>query len=581
MFAKVKQFFQFPYFTDSDKTRIARILQIFLWVILSLMGIHLFLEAVGVFESRPSDLIIEGGMVLLLLGLLAANRLGYTYIASFIFVSLIWTAFTLFSFTNRGLRGTAVIAYLAILATASLLLGWRTVIGFAVLCLIAVWGMAYAEETGRLTPILDVPYPVAIEINFILVWSTVALVIATTGLRTALQRARQSEQSLLERNKELENIRISLEEQVMVRTRGLQQVAVLSEQLNAILNFDQLLVELVNRIQENFGYYYVQIYLLDDNRQNLVMAAGAGQVGQQLKSQGHHLLLNTPTSLVAQAAREKRIIRIDDVNQWPAWLPNLLLPQTQAEMVVPIVLEEQVVGVLDVQVDRLAGLDETDAGILRSLANQVAVALRNARLFEQAEQSLAQAQATQERYLAQAWHSVGTQAYIARTQQPGSLELAESIQAKLAAAAQQQPQPTLLEGSTAEAGSENYRAIVAPIKLQNQVIGSLYFHHSQTTSAPIWSEQELALVQAITDQVAQAAENLRLFDETRQRADYERLVSDITQKMRQAPTLDLLAKTMAEELGHALGVDHSLVKVGLKTQPAAPDGLSSQSNGKN
>jgi GAF domain-containing protein len=82
-----------------------------------------------------------------------------------------------------------------------------------------------------------------------------------------------------------------------------------------------------------------------------------------------------------------------------------------------------------------------------------------------------------------------------------------------------------------------------------------------------WTEDDLIVVEAVVDELAQAAENLRLFDETRERASFERLTGDITQKLRQAPTLEALARTAAEELGLALGVAHSLVKVG-RTPPA-------------
>lgn len=570
MLAKIKHLFQFPYFTDPDKTRTARILQIFLWVIIALMGIHLLLELVGVFEPKPSDFIIEAGMILLLLGLLAANRLGYTQIAGFIFVLLLWTAFTLFSFTNRGLRGTAVIAYLAILTTTSLLLGWRVVVGFTLLCIMAVMGMAYAEETGLISPTLDAPYSVAIEINFILVWSAIALVIATTGLRHALQRARQSEQSLLERNKELEDIRVSLEEQVMVRTRGLQQVAILTEQLNAILNFEQLLLELVEGVQEKFGYYYVQVYLLDDNRQNLVMAAGSGEVGQQLKDQKHHLVLNAPTGLVARAARENRIVRVDNVTQSVDWLVNPLLSRTQAELAVPIVLEERVVGVLDVQVDRVAGLDETDASVLRTLANQVAVAIRNARLFEQTQVALTEARLAQERYVTQAWHASGSQVYTAKTQRAEAAELTEAIRAELSKTAQQQAQPGLIEGVMVDSPEEIYTAIVAPIKLQNQVIGGMYFHQAGDSLQANWSEQELALVQAIADQVAQTAENLRLFEETREQAGREQAIREVTDKLRAAPSLERLLETAARELGQRLEAPQTVLEVGIRTDDPGP-----------
>jgi GAF domain-containing protein len=234
-------------------------------------------------------------------------------------------------------------------------------------------------------------------------------------------------------------------------------------------------------------------------------------------------------------------------------------------MVIPITLEEQVVGVLDVQSERVGGLDEGDVDILRTLANQVAVAIRNARLFEQAEQSLNEARAAQEQYMARAWHRFGAQSYTGKIQQPGTVELAEAIKARLGEAAQQQTEPAIMTGSTTDlpkAESQDYTAIVAPIKLQNQVIGNMYFHQLNPSSVHIWSEQELALVQAIADQVAQTAENLRLFDEIRDRAARERTIREITDKLRAASSLEGLVKTAAEELGQRFSAELALVEFG-------------------
>ncbi|GEM_PF-1211024 len=182
----------------------------------------------------------------------------------------------------------------------------------------------------------------------------------------------------------------TLEQKVKERTERLETLALLGGHLNAILDFDQLLNELVNQVKERFNYYHVHIYILDEKGQNLVMQAGYGEVGAEMKAAGHAISLHAPFSLVARTARESDIVMTENVHQDTTWLPNPLLPNTQAEMAVPIIIAEKVVGVLDVQSDKVGGLDDSDASLLRSLANQVAVALSNARLFEQVEQRAAE-----------------------------------------------------------------------------------------------------------------------------------------------------------------------------------------------
>jgi len=189
---------------------------------------------------------------------------------------------------------------------------------------------------------------------------------------------------------ELREYQDKLQHLVMDRTHQLDVIASLSEYLTGILDVEQLLKEVVNQIQAQFHYYHVHIYLLDDENRNLIMAEGTGEVGQIMKQRGHHIHLAASTSLVARAARSSKVVRVDDVRLSRDWLPNPLLPNTLAEMAVPIIRQNQVVGVLDVQTETIGSLDDGDATLLRSLANQVGVAIINARLFQQVQIILAE-----------------------------------------------------------------------------------------------------------------------------------------------------------------------------------------------
>lgn len=186
-------------------------------------------------------------------------------------------------------------------------------------------------------------------------------------------------------------------------TQRLKIVAKLSGRFNAVLNLEELLVEVVNQIKDSFDYYHVQTYILaeddanDEGQRTLIMRAGTGEAGATMKAQGHTISLSTPTSLVARAAQTGEVIMVGNVGQAEDWLSNPLLPDTCAEMAIPIIVEGQVVGVLDVQEDEIGGLDESDANLLRSLTNQVAIAIANARLFEQTTQARKEAELAKEK----------------------------------------------------------------------------------------------------------------------------------------------------------------------------------------
>ena len=107
-------------------------------------------------------------------------------------------------------------------------------------------------------------------------------------------------------------------------------------------------------------------------------------------------------------------------------------------------------------------------------------------------------------------------------------------------------------------------------KRGRQFLAGLKAEHLAVSGTMLQDGDTLAVVEAVVDELARTAENLRLFNETREQANFESLVSEINQKLRQAPTMDILAKTAAEALGNVLGVSHSLIKVGVKPSSEQP-----------
>ncbi|MCC6300206.1 MAG: GAF domain-containing protein [Anaerolineales bacterium] len=177
----------------------------------------------------------------------------------------------------------------------------------------------------------------------------------------------------------IENLRLL--EQAEQKRLELETVATVSGAASTVLDPDQLLQAVVDLTKERFGLYHTHIYLADENWQTLLLAAGAGQVGRALVAQEHFIALDAEKSLVARAARERAAIIVNDVRSQPDFLPNPLLPDTRAELAVPMIVGDKVLGVFDVQSDQTGGFTKEDANVYSTLAAQVAVALQNARLY--------------------------------------------------------------------------------------------------------------------------------------------------------------------------------------------------------
>ncbi len=183
---------------------------------------------------------------------------------------------------------------------------------------------------------------------------------------------------------QLKEILEGLEQRVADRTRALATSAEVSRRLSTILDQKQLVSEVVEQVQSAFGYYHAHIYLVDEATKDLVMAGGTGEAGREMLSGGHKIPWGR--GLTGRAAETNSIVLVPDVSQEEGWLSNPLLPDTKAEIAVPVALGDRVLGVLDVQHNVTGGLDEGSASLLQSVAGQVAIALQNTRVFTEVQQ---------------------------------------------------------------------------------------------------------------------------------------------------------------------------------------------------
>lgn len=226
-------------------------------------------------------------------------------------------------------------------------------------------------------------------INFILPYTiTVTSIVLTTwlaanDLQTSLKETKDLAQNLQKSRNELQTGHRHIQQ----RARQLQLSAEISQTTSAHLDPEKLLRDTVQLIQEGFGFYYVALYLLEQNGENLRLHAATGQAGYQLWQRNFHLKVGS-NSIIGWVAHNRQARISADVQQDPLYLPDPLLDNTHAEMAFPLIARDQLIGVLDVQSQASHAFQNEDITILQILANQVAINIDNARLFAQTETQL-------------------------------------------------------------------------------------------------------------------------------------------------------------------------------------------------
>jgi GAF domain-containing protein len=229
-----------------------------------------------------------------------------------------------------------------------------------------------------------------------------------------------------------------------------------------------------------------------------------------------------------------------DVGKDAVYFDNPELPNTHSEMALPLKSENRIVGALDVQSTERAAFTDEDIQMLSLLADQVSLAIENARLFDETRNALAEAQAVGRQFTREAWGRVPVEHKLLgyRYSVSGAAPLNEPLDVS-----------EFGQGQNATHADKSTQTVV-PIELRGEVIGTLVV---QSPSTNRLNQDHLNLIKAVAERVALSAENARLFEETTRRAERERLVSDITGKIRSVNDPQAMIQTAMEELRKALG----------------------------
>lgn len=543
-----------PVFEDEEKTRLAGILNYLLLIVILLVALLLISRAIATTLNVNTSATL-GILIVVLFSSWFMLKRGNVNIISAAVIASGWVA--VFNLARgEGIRDTGIIAFFIVILIASVLLGWRASILVTTISIISVWYFASLESSGRFIPVYSSANENAIDITFILIISAALIFVLDNGLRNAAKHAQANERRMKLSNEELQKLQVDLEQRVFDRTVELEQssdqiqrrasqleaIADVASSVASLQGVDKLLPHITQTVSERFGFYHTGIFLLSANKEYAVLRASNSEGGKTMLARKHQLRVGHEG--IVGSAVDQKIARIAlDVGSDATYFDNPDLPNTHSEMALPLMIGNEVIGVLDVQSEETNAFSEEDIEVLSTLANQVAVAIENSRLFQESQDALQELDTTFQRYMKNEWSRFGDLTDIIgyRARQTGLEAIKEPLQ---------KDSKTI----------NNDFIYNLPVKLRDIVIGHLDVNLDKPVAQ--YTEDELEIIQATVDRFALALENARLLKETIRRAGRERLVSEITTKIRSTNDPQVMIQTALDELKEALGAS----KIELKPQ---------------
>jgi GAF domain-containing protein/HAMP domain-containing protein len=358
----------------------------------------------------------------------------------------------------------------------------------------------------------------------------------------------------------------SLEQRVEERTADLERRSVQLEaaaqvagEAASVLDPQQLLSRVVTLVSEQFGFYHAGIFLVDQAGEYAVLQAASSEGGQHMLARGHRLRIGQEGIVGYVTGQGEPRIALD-VGADAVFFNNPDLPDTRSEIALPLRARGEIIGALDVQSQEPGAFSQEDVAVLQTLADQVAMTISNARLFQQAQESLEAMRRAYGEISREAWSQMlRTRLYKGQRYDPqGILPADGQWREEMKLAAQR-------EGTILGKDSSSL-TLTTPIKVRDQIIGVLDAH--KPTSAGEWTPEQVALVETLTEQLGLALDSARLYQDTQRRAARERLTGQVAGRMREILDVDRVLETAVREIGESLQLYDMTIRLEMEDDSA-------------
>ena len=516
----------------------SKFLKTMLWIFCGL-GFVLLLSAFG--NAKPTGRLI---FVILYTALLSATFLSLPYNVKTGTLLAVGYSVGMYNLLRWGPWADGVIFFLAISILASLLFDNEIHFYVPAFTIVTVIIVAILNIVGVL-PLLGPGVPsTSIQDWITYLVDYVVLSVSLTGgihlfrseFKVITDRFNSNQQLLIRDRDELEQ---KVEDRTSIlkkKTNQLQAASYIARQTADVQDLSVLLDMVTNLVTDQFGFYHTGIFLINNTGDEVVLQAASSEGGRRMIERGHSLAIGKQ-GMVGYVALEKKPHIALDVGTDAVFFNNPDLPMTRSELSLPLLIRNKVLGVLDIQSNQPQAFSTEDIDVLQTLADQVAIAIENARLLDESQATLTQLEALTNIRTREAWNQKLTGKGRVFTYTPLGLR-AEKIPAT----------------------SENQLTI--PLTLRGNKIGNITV--ARKSDSPL-SKSDEELIEEVASQAGLAIDNIRLLEEATQRARQEQVVGKLAGRFSQSLDVDALLQTAVRELSQLPDVSEISIFIGKQT----------------
>ncbi len=495
--------------------------------------------------------------------------------------------FTLGALFGQSIVNTPFAAMILAVIIAGLILGNLSgLLTAAVASFIGV-GLVALELSGRLPTAIMKPEPYRYWFSMTLIFFACAalIILVMNSLKQAIGEAEMYAQAQAESLAELEQVRASLEEQVLERTRELERrtrylqgILDVTQATTTLLDSDQVISAAVELIKEQFHLYYVGMFLTDASGEWAVLKAGTGAAGKAMLERGHRIRVGSGMIGWSIANSQPRVAGAAE--QDVVRLVTAELPDTRSEAAIPLRSRGRVIGALSVQSERINAFGEMEIASFQALADQVAVSQDNARLYSESRKALEESRRAYGEMSRRSWQDfLQGMDQIELTYRYGINETAQAGREARIESGQQALVPTQdgpVQCARQEALQSNRPVQICvgknallflPIPVREVQIGVISFSRelpassSRWSKAAGWTQEETELLQSIVEQLGVALDSARLYQDTQRLAYREQVTGEVTARIRQTLDIQTVLRTAVEEIQRTLGLPEVVISL--------------------